>query len=627
MIGDLIFKVRNRHFFVLDIVAFTVTPILSIFLRTGDITSFSIYGEEILLIVPVYLILKIIVLYSLGLYSRLWRYASIDEVVKISLSGVLIIFLEYFITFKLFHNFLSINIFIPRSIPIIDGMLTTLYISFSRLSIRILERIDQRFAVYEKVKKVLIIGAGKAGVIIAQEMQSNKSSGLLPIGFVDDDPQKQNMRIRGINVLGTINNIRKIVEPNNPDLIVLAIPSAKGTRIREILESLKDINIEKLTMPSLFELVNGRISIDRLRKINIEDLLRRDQIKTDLTFVESVIKTKNVLITGAGGSIGSEIIRQIIKFNPNKILLLGHGENSIYQISRELQENIGFNNFEKLIGDIRDYSRMDHIFNSYKPEIVYHTAAHKHVELMEKNIPEAISNNVFGTINLLKLGVVHNVEKMILISTDKAVKPSSIMGVTKRIAELAFYLYANQYNKNYVSVRFGNVLGSRGSVVPIFQDQLRRGGTITLTHPDVKRYFMTIPEAVQLVLQASALGTNNETFVLEMGEPIKILDLAKDMVKLSGLVLDEDIKLEIIGLKEGEKIFEEIKYEGEAFSKTDIDKIYRLMNPIHNISASSNDYFIKFQKQLGHLKSIIDSNDHNELVKYLSEIIPEYKKN
>lgn len=625
MIGNLIFKVRNRHFFVLDIVAFTVTPILSIFLRTGDITSFSIYGEEILLIVPVYLILKIIVLYSLGLYSRLWRYASIDEVVKISLSGVLIIFLEYLITFKLFHNFLSTNIFIPRSIPIIDGMLTTLYISFSRLSIRILERIDQRFAVYEKVKKVLIIGAGEAGVIIAQEMQSNKSSGLLPIGFVDDDPHKQNMRIRGINILGTISNIREIIKSNNPDLIVLAIPSAKGTRIRAIFESLKDINIEILTMPSLFELVDGRISIDKLRKIKIEDLLRRDQIKTDLTGVDLIIKAKNVLITGAGGSIGSEIVRQVSRLSPAEIILLGHGENSIFDIEQEFKDlslskdyaGRKLPNIIPIICDIKDFHFLDSVFSQYKPHVVFHAAAHKHVPLMEANTFEAIKNNVYGTRNLVELSSKYNVMKFILISSDKAVNPTNVMGATKRIAELLMLNESKNSRTSFCAVRFGNVLGSRGSVAHIFQKQIKAGGPITITHPDIMRYFMTIPEAVTLVLESCSISENGEIFVLDMGQPIKIIDLAKDMIRLSGLKEGEDIEIKFTALRPGEKLFEELFVKGEQYEKTKHNKILIAQNASINIPTGLNDHLRNFD-------NILREFDERALLEHILKIVPEF---
>ncbi len=398
------------------------------------------------------------------------------------------------------------------------------------------------------------------------------------------------------------------------------MPTAQGKKIKEIYEQCKDESVELFTIPSIQSIISGKIKTSSIRKVKLEDLLRRDPIKINFEYVSGLIKGKTVLVSGAGGSIGSELVRQISSFDPEKIVLLGHGENSVFEIEQELINSDLGDILIPVIADIRNSKRLNSIFNSYKPDLVFHAAAHKHVPLMEGNLEEAITNNVLGTRNLVNASVTNNVLKFILISSDKAVNPTNIMGTSKRMAEMVVLNAAKKYGVSFSAVRFGNVLGSRGSVFGIFEKQIANGGPIKITDAHIKRYFMTIPEAVQLVLQASTLNKGGEIFVLDMGEPVKIIDLAKDMIHFSGLKFEEDIDIEISGLRPGEKMFEELFLEGEEYTTTKHKKIFHAENAATWVHPNFEDLIASLIDYAKH-----NNNSREEMVSLMKEIVPEYK--
>ncbi len=426
-------------------------------------------------------------------------------------------------------------------------------------------------------KKILIVGAGVAGSMIVKELRSNPLLGMVPVGFVDDAAGKQHLYIHSVEVLGTLADIGTLVSMHNITEVIIAMPTVSGKVIRDVVTTCKNLNVKSKTIPGVFEIISGS-AVAQLRDVQIEDLLRRDIVMIDEGNVDSLIHGARVMVTGTGGSIGSEMCRQIARFRPKELIMLGHGENSIFLIHNEMKNNPGVAigsavKYRTVIADIRDRERMNNVMEECKPQIIFHAAAHKHVGLMEVNTPDAVTNNVMGTQILVELAAIHKVEKLVMISSDKAVNPICAMGVTKRIAELLVRNAAARHKLPFVVVRFGNVLGSRGSVVPIFKDQIRNGGPITITDPEVSRFFMTIPEAVRLVLQAGAIGTGGETFVLDMGEPVKILELARDLIRLSGLREGQDIEIKYTGLRGGEKMNEELFYEHEHAQRSSHEKI------------------------------------------------------
>ena len=444
---------------------------------------------------------------------------------------------------------------VPRSIPLIAILITLAFIAGPRLALRLWSQSSRRSTKASTappvMQRVLIAGAGEAGALILRELRANPQTGLIPVGFVDDDPHKQGMLIQRVRVLGGCESIPSLVREHRIDQVIIAMPSASGSAVREIVDICEQAGVRARIIPGMYELLSGAASIGQLRDVQIEDLLRREPVHTDTAQVAALIRGRRVLVTGAGGSIGSELCRQIVRCEPAELILLGHGENSIFEIANELgagvrsRESGGrsqgaarithhVSRITPVIADIRDADRLAAVFAAHRPEIVFHAAAHKHVPLMEDNVEDAVTNNVLGTRRLVEASIAAGVEHFVLVSTDKAVNPSSVMGATKRVAELIVQEAAQRTGRAFVVVRFGNVLGSRGSVVPFFQQQIAAGGPVTVTHPEVKRYFMTIPEAVQLVLQAAALGCGGEIFVLDMGEPVRIADLARDLIRLSG---------------------------------------------------------------------------------------------
>ncbi len=463
----------------------------------------------------------------------------------------------------------------PRSIPLISSILAFLMMGGVRLFSRFyFERI--RLERRTSITRVLIAGAGEAGVMIAKELLRHPESGLEPVGFLDDDRVKQRQILSGIPVLGMLDDIDRIAQSAAADEILIAIPSASGATIRTIVEKANIAKVKYRIIPGVFEILSGKVGISQLRNVDLEDLLRRDAVKLETQNIEAYLANRTILVTGAGGSIGSELVRQVSVFCPKKVVLFGRGENSLYLIAQELSTNWPEIDFSTVVGDVRDAAKLDGVFEQFQPEVVFHAAAHKHVPLMEENPDEAVINNVLGTKNVVDMCLKYGTSRLVNISTDKAVNPTSIMGTSKRVAEymVGWGSVKSAPEQSFVSVRFGNVLGSRGSVVPLFKKQIEKGGPITVTHPDMTRFFMTIPEASQLVLQAGALGENGAVYVLDMGQPVRIVDLARDLIKLSGLEPDIDIKIEFSGIRTGEKLYEEILTAEEGTVSSRHEKIF-----------------------------------------------------
>lgn len=620
-ISNIISKLRNRHFLIIDLVIISISPLLALFLRLEGNLDFSIYGYSLIGLTIVLGVIKLSVFYFFGLYNRIWRSASVDELARMVFAGAFIVLIGVFVFYLFQHLNVPFVAKFPYSLPLLDGVISISFVALSRFSIRLFESMNYRTSSTGIQTNVVIIGAGAAGTLVFTELSHNQTFGRV-VGFLDDDKDKLGLKIKGIPVLATTDNISAVIRKKNVKKIVIAMPAAPGKKIKEIYEQCKDESVELFTIPSIQSIISGKIKTSSIRKVKFKDLLRRDSIKINFSYVFDLIKGKTVLVSGAGGSIGGEMVRQISSFDPQKIILLGHGENSVFEIEQELinSDHSLENKLFSVIADIRNSKRIDAVFNLHKPDIVFHAAAHKHVPLMEGNLEEAITNNVLGTKNLVNASVANNVAKFILISSDKAVNPTNVMGASKRMAEMVVLNAATKNGAAYSAVRFGNVLGSRGSVFSIFEKQIANGGPVRITDANIKRYFMTIPEAVQLVLQASTLNNGGEIFVLDMGEPVKIIDLAKDMIRFSGLTFGEDIDIEIIGLRPGEKMFEELFLEGEEYSTTKHKKIFLAENAAKGVHPN-------FETLIG---SLIDYAKHNnnsreEMLSLMKEIVLEYK--
>ncbi len=564
--------IRNRFVLIGDI-ALIIVSVLGSFALRLDVKELPFYFPAALVMCAVALAVKIPVYYFFGLYRRLWIYASTSELRLITVavtsasvltSGVMLLLI----------SFGWIQPGMPRSALGIDWLLSLVLIGGSRFALRILA--EQSTASHVgKARRALILGAGDEGALVVRELQKSSQLNLVPVGFLDDDPAKQNHQIYGVSVIGRVNQLADVLDNQRVDEVIIAIPSAPGSIIRFVNDACRQKGISSRTMPGMYELIGGKVSVNRLREVDITDLLRREPVTIDDRLVGSILGGKRVLVTGAGGSIGREICRQAARWSPVELVLLGHGENSIFESLLELNEDFPSLSIHPVIADVRDVSRMDEMFKLHQPQVVFHAAAHKHVPLMEANVEDAVTNNVLGTRNVVEAANRHGVERLVLISTDKAVRPVSIMGATKRLAEMILLDSAQRSGRAYSVVRFGNVLGSRGSVVPLFKNQIARGGPVTVTHPEMHRYFMTIPEAVHLVLQAASMGQGGEVFMLNMGQQVRILDLAEDLIKLSGLEPQRDIEISFTGIRPGEKLREDLWEEGMQFEPTQHSEIFR----------------------------------------------------
>lgn len=570
-----------------------------------------LFMEPFVRITPIFL-LKVISL-TLALYyfwgfifkvfTRINRYTNLNEIIAIFTTT----------TCVLLSNLMILSFFASdysRRLEIFSYLLYTFLIIFSRLAWRLytekrnIKRIDPK-----EVKKTIIVGAGEGGRILVNSLIGSKTANDIEIvGFVDDDPNKQNIYLSSIKVLGKIDDLPILIKKHQIDMVTLAIPSLTSKKIRKLFDLLEDEKVKVNTLPSMEELVTGKISMSKLKEIDVVDLLGRDEVTLDMDSIKDQITNKVILVTGAGGSIGSEICRQVIKFNPKKLLLLGHGENSIYLIERELKNRYKdkITNIVPIIADVQDRDKIFEIMKLYKPDIVYHAAAHKHVPLMECNPREAVKNNVYGTKNVAEAAKFVNVEHFVMVSTDKANNPPNVMGATKRIAEMIVTGLNEEGKTKFSAVRFGNVLGSRGSVIPVFREQIAKGGPITVTDFRMTRYFMTIPEASRLVIQSGALARGGEIFVLDMGEPVKIVDLAKNMIRLSGYS-DNEIEIIETGIRPGEKLYEELLLDKERNDEQVFDKIF-----IGNIKGYSLNEVMDFVSRL----SVDDKKMAKEIVQY-----------
>ena len=560
-------------------------------------------------------ILRFVIFYVTGAYSQAWRYASVREAVLLVYTGI-------------FATLLTVvggramaaltGIAVPWSILLLDA---TLFMS-GAVGVRLLARARRQSAFgrskpAREGRRTLVVGAGSAGQLVAREMLDSNRTGMVPFGFLDDDPSLHGKRILGLPVLGHTSEMVDIAKAASLDLVVIATPSAPGSFIRKIVQLAREAGVEARTVPGLDDLLSGRVSIAALRQVQIGDLLRREPVEVDLRGLKTMAAGRTILVTGAGGSIGSELCRQIATLDPGHIILLGHGENSIFEIHAELRERFPDIRTVPIIADVKDAERIHRVFHDWRPFAVFHAAAHKHVPLMEDNVIEAVLNNVVGTRNVVTSALDSGVQHFVLVSTDKAVRPANIMGATKRVAEMIVCHAAHTHQVHFMAVRFGNVLGSRGSVVPTFMRQIRNGGPITLTHPDMRRFFMTIPEATRLVLQAGAIGTGGEVFCLDMGEPVRIYDLALDLIRLSGLTEGDDIEIVFNGVRPGEKLYEELFFSGDEVLKTSHPKIMKA----HYDAPDLRVYMQIVQL----IESAMRNASDSYLRRSLEEIVPDFE--
>ncbi|MGC1376910.1 MAG: nucleoside-diphosphate sugar epimerase/dehydratase [Anaerolineales bacterium] len=607
-------RFRNRFVFFADILLIAVSVLGSYTLRLDFTPDFvPLYLQGALWLIALALLIKPLVYYLFGLYRRLWVYASVSELKLIAAAVTTASVILSAVAMSLYWTgWLGPGF--PRLVLAIDWLLSLILVGGMRFALRILAESSAPRATGAS-RKVLIIGAGDAGALVVKELQKNPQLKLEPVGFLDDDPAKQKYQIYGVQVIGKLLDLAHIVDIHPVDEIIIAIPSSPGKVVRLVADICRLKGIPFRTMPGIYELLGGKVNVSRLREVEITDLLRREPVRIHEELIGEALKGKRVLVTGAGGSIGRELCRQIARWDPVSLVLLGHGENSIFEALLELKEDYPSLELAPVIADVRDPVRLKAIFEQYKPEVVFHTAAHKHVPMMQTNVEEAVANNVFGTRNLVETADKCGVERLVLVSTDKAVHPANVYGATKRMAEMIVLDAARRTGRAYSVVRFGNVLGSRGSVVPLFKRMIANGGPLQITHPDMERYFMTIPEAVHLVLQAASMGQGGEAFLLNMGKQIRILDLAEDLIRLSGLEPGRDIEIVFTGIRPGEKLREELWEDDKTYDKTDHPDIFR---------STSEDLVVSdaLTATLGRLSAMVSASRADEIIRLLDETIP-----
>lgn len=541
------YRMRYMLFFIIDSCIVLSAIYMSYWLLHPTING---YSDKVILVSAVTLLISHhIAAYFFHLYDRIWSFASVRELLTIAYAVTISVAtasgMQYIIKNDVYFR-----------VMVITWMLHIIMIGGSRFLLRVLND-RESFRNMSNLKRVLVVGAGQGGTMLAKNLLTAQNPDRLPIVFVDDDISKQQLKVINITVAGTTKDIPKLVAKHGIDEIIIAIPSLGRIGIKSIYEDCSETNLPVKIMPSIEDVMTGKVAVNEMKEVQIEDLLGRDEVKLDMVAISNKLTDKVILVSGAGGSIGSEICRQVTNFKPKKLILVGHGENSIYTIHMELQQRSFGTDLIPIIADIQDRARIFEVIEQYRPDVIYHAAAHKHVPLMEDNPREAVKNNIFGTKNIAEAAHEFDVKNFVMISTDKAVNPPNVMGATKRIAEMVVQNLAKNSQTKFAAVRFGNVLGSRGSVIPLFKKQIAAGGPVTVTHPDMTRYFMTIPEASRLVLQAGTLAGNGEIFVLDMGKPVKIVDLAKNLIQLSGFT-EEEIKIEFTGLRPGEKMYEEL---------------------------------------------------------------------
>ena len=599
-------KMRQIILSAMDFIICVLSCIVTMFLLRMKITTLS------LLSILIYSVINEICIFKFKCYDSLWKCGGEKEVASIFTACFCAIFPAATLA-VLAKQAINPAFYIVNVMVIIVGMVSL------RIAYRTMRRIVMKTELRQNAsdsQRVLIVGAGEAGNMIVRELFKRPELKKMPVGVVDDDKNKQGKCVYDVPVLGTIDDVDQIVKNHCIDEIIICIANINPQRKREIINICKKTDAKIKTIPGIYEIIDGKVNITKFRDVQIEDLLGREPIKMNLDDMNGIIKDKIIMVTGGGGSIGSELCRQIVKYEPKQLVLIDIYENNAYDIQQEIKRHFPEIDLKVLIASVRDEHKMDKIFEQYKPEIVFHAAAHKHVPLMEDSPCEAIKNNVFGTQNVVNLSDKYNVKKFVLISTDKAVNPTNIMGATKRCCEMIVQTKNKTSKTEFVAVRFGNVLGSNGSVVPLFKKQIEEGGPVTVTHEEVTRFFMTIPEAVSLVLQASAMAKGGEIFVLDMGEPVKIIDLARNLIKLSGFEPNVDIKIEVTGLRPGEKLYEEVLMDEEGLQKTSNNQI-RIGRPIDIDEA-------EFKKELNILKRVADNDQDEKVDLIMKSIVPTY---
>ena len=601
---------RISFLMILDIGFIVVAYVLALYLRfDGKIEGRYLYTlvDNIAAII----IVKLLIFYAFNLYRSLWKYASIDELIEVVGASIIanlvvMIYMSYFKTD------------LPRSIYVMVPLIDMALIGGSRFAYRVFRRVEfEALNNNSYEKRILIVGAGEAGAMVIKELRNHRTLNSRPIAIIDDNPSKKRQHINGVPVVGNRKDIGRICEKKRIDEIIIAIPSASREELKDIVGRCKRTNCKTKILPGYYELIDGKVNVTKIRDVEIEDLLGREEVELNIGEICHYIEDKKVLITGGGGSIGGELCRQVARFNPKKLSILDIYENNAYDIQNELLREYRDLDLEVIIASVRDAQRLEEILSTRNIDVIFHAAAHKHVPLMERNPKEAVKNNIFGTWNLVRAADKYQVDKFVLISTDKAVNPTNVMGATKRVAEMIIQTANRGSHTDYVAVRFGNVLGSNGSVIPLFKRQIEAGGPVTVTHPEVIRYFMTIPEACQLVLQAGGMAKGGEIFILDMGEPVKIIKLAKDLIRLSGFEPGKDIPIEITGLRPGEKLYEELLLDKEKSVITDHQKIF-IERPLFY------DY-LKMNRILSKLGETIDHIDEDAVKDILAGIVPTYK--
>lgn len=599
-------KMRQIILSAMDFIICVLSCIVTMFLLRMKITTLS------LLSILIYAVINEVCIFKFKCYDSLWKCGGEKEVASIFTACFCAIFPAATLA-VLAKQAINPAFYIVNVMVIIVGMVSL------RIAYRTMRRIVMKTELRQNAsdsQRVLIVGAGEAGNMIVRELFKRPELKKMPVGVVDDDKNKQGKCVYDVPVLGTIDDVDQIVKNHCIDEIIICIANINPQRKREIINICKKTDAKIKTIPGIYEIIDGKVNITKFRDVQIEDLLGREPIKMNLDDMNGIIKDKIIMVTGGGGSIGSELCRQIVKYEPKQLVLIDIYENNAYDIQQEIKRHFPEIDLKVLIASVRDEHKMDKIFEQYRPEIVFHAAAHKHVPLMEDSPCEAIKNNVFGTQNVVNLSDKYNVKKFVLISTDKAVNPTNIMGATKRCCEMIVQTKNKTSKTEFVAVRFGNVLGSNGSVVPLFKKQIEEGGPVTVTHEEVTRFFMTIPEAVSLVLQASAMAKGGEIFVLDMGEPVKIIDLARNLIKLSGFEPNVDIKIEVTGLRPGEKLYEEVLMDEEGLQKTSNNQI-RIGRPIDIDEA-------EFKKELNILKRVADNDQDEKVDLIMKSIVPTY---
>ena len=594
-----------------DIVAINAAFMLALFFRFDTHVPAN-YMEMYVFSFGGYSLLSLVIFCYCEFYEHDWRYMTTRNILRFG-GGVLLGVLGYIVALYFVQQWTF-----PRSVILMQIILATVFVGGIRVSIHTIH-FWKNTGFAKETKKVLIVGAGDAGESLVRDMLRKRNLPYRPVGFLDDDPKKMGMMIHHMPVLGKISSVGQVVRHKGIETIIIAIPSIKSDKMRKIVTQCEMAGAEVKKVPSLFDILDGRVSIDAIKNVEPEDILGRELNVGEKKDIAQYLFGKVVMVTGAGGSIGSELCRQIIQYDPVQVILLDSSEQNLYTIDMELSETFSRERYVPILANIQSQKTMDGIFEYFKPDIVLHAAAYKHVPLIEGNVAAAVKNNIWGTKNIATLAAKHKVKQFVMISTDKAVNPTNVMGASKRVAEMVVQSMNGDYQTVFSAVRFGNVLNSSGSVLPLFKKQIESGGPVTITHPDVVRYFMTIPEAVQLVLTAAAISKSGDIYVLEMGEPVKILDMARSLIKLSGLEPDKDIKIKFIGLRPGEKLYEELLTNEEGMRKTENDRIY--------IGKSGKVDQEKLYEDVEELWQLADKQEIDQILVKLKKLVPGFQPN